>query len=132
MAITGAEVNRRELTANFTQQLISVLQANNTTLPAHAVEIISEEVDAVIKEQLANESLQKKMYLIYARYFSLEELQGLIAFNQSPIGIKANQVMPILMRESMSAAQTWSVEIGPLLSDKIRTRLEKEGVVIGP
>ena len=71
------------------------------------------------------------MYRIYDRYFTKQEIQGLIAFNRSTIGIKANRVMPVLMRESMSAAQEWSEEIGPLLSKKVTKRLKKEGITIG-
>jgi len=71
------------------------------------------------------------MYRIYARHFTLEEIEGLIEFNQSPVGIKANRVMPILMRESMNAAQQWSEEIGPIMSDCVMERLKAEGVLIG-
>ena len=115
----------------FSQQMISVLQANNTDLTPRSMEIIRSEVDAVVAEQLRNELLQQKMYRIYARYFTLKELQGLIEFNRSDIGRKASQVMPVLMRESMSAAQSWSEEIGPVLSTRVRKRLEQEGITIG-
>jgi len=71
------------------------------------------------------------MYRIYARHFTLEEIEGLIEFNQSPVGIKANRVMPILMRESMNAAQQWSEEIGPIMSNCVMERLKAEGVLIG-
>lgn len=131
LEITGAGISREEWTRTFTQQLVSVLQANNARLPERAVGYIEEEVDAVVAEQLQQEILQRKMYRIYARYFTLEEIQGLIEFNQSAIGAKANRVMPVLMRESVSAAQDWSVEIGPLLSERVRNRLAREGIPIG-
>lgn len=131
MRITGAQANRQELTNTFTQQLISVLQANNTTLDAGAVELIRGEVDAVVAEQLEKGLLQGRMYRIYARYFTLEELEGLIAFNRSDIGRKANRVMPLLMRESMSAAQAWSVELGPELTKRVQSRLAEHGISVG-
>ncbi len=131
LEVTGAQANRKELTRTFTGQLISVLQANNANLSNHAMSIIRDEVDAVVEEQLRSEALQMKMYRIYARYFTLEEIRGLIEFNRSPIGIKANRVMPILMRESMSAAQEWSEEIGPELSRRVTARLKNEGISIG-
>lgn len=131
LEITGAEADRTQLTRTFTQQLVSVLQANKTSLTSEAVEMIQEEVDQVVGEQLKTGVLQQKMYGIYARYFSLEEIQGLIAFNRSEIGRKANRVMPILMRESMTAAQEWSEEIGPELSRRVTRRLNQEGIRIG-
>lgn len=131
LTVTGAEANRQQLTRTFTQQLISVLQANNTRLTPEMADIIEEEVDIMVGQQLEAELLQEKMYAIYDRYFTLEDIEALIAFNQSPIGIKANRVMPVLMRESMLAAQQWSEEIGPELSDRVRKRLAEEGVEIG-
>jgi hypothetical protein len=131
LRMTGAEANREQLTNTFTQQLISVLQANNTRLTDRTKAVIRDEVEAVVTEQLRNEKLQRKMHRIYARYFTLEELEGLIEFNKSPIGRKANQVMPVLMRESVSAAQSWSEEIGPIMSQRVKERLAQEGVSIG-
>ncbi len=128
MAITGAEANQEQLTHTFSRQLITVLQANGMTPDERAITIIREEVDAVVGEQLDNSNLQDRMYRLYARYFTLEEINGLIEFNQSAIGAKANRVMPLLMRESMSAAQDWSEEIGPEISNRVRERLAEEGI----
>ncbi len=131
MAVTGAQANQRELADNFTQQMISVLRANEAILTEHAISIIGNEVTAVVKEQLDDEVLQEKMYRIYAQYFTLEELEGLITFNESPIGKKANRIMPVLMRESMTAAQQWSTEIGPLLTRRVLQKLRESDVDLG-
>ncbi|MBL6691319.1 MAG: DUF2059 domain-containing protein [Pseudomonadales bacterium] len=130
MAITGAEANRQQLTHTFTQQLITVLQANGISVNEQTTRIIRDEVKTVVDEQLENQRLQNKMYRLYARYFTLEEIEGLIAFNKSPKGTKANRVMPLLMRESMSAAQEWSEEIGPVISNRVRDRLTEQGISI--
>lgn len=130
MAITGAEANRQQLTRTFTQQLITVLEANGMVMSDRTIGIIRDEVDKVVGQELDNKRLQNKMYRIYARYFTLEEIQGLIEFNQSAIGKKANRVMPTLLRESMSAAQEWSEEIGPEMSKRVRDRLAAEGISI--
>jgi hypothetical protein len=131
LQITGAGVSREEWTRTFTQQMISVLKANNTDLDSHAETLIREEVDKVVADQMEREVLHHRMYKIYARYFTLQELQGLIEFNESPVGVKANRVMPILMRESMAAAQQWSVDISPELSARVMKRLDAEGISIG-
>ena len=130
MMITGAEANRQQLTHTFTQQLITVLQANGMAVNEPTANIIRDEVDRVVAEQLENQRLQTKMYRLYARYFTLEEIRGLIEFNRSAIGEKANRVMPLLMRESMSAAQEWSEEIGPVISNRVRDRLKENGISI--
>ncbi len=131
MEVTGAEANEEALARTFSQQLVSVLQANDITLSDKAIGIIEDEVGLVVAEQLADARLQNRMYAIYERYFTLEELEGLIAFNKSPIGRKANRVMPILMRESSAAAQAWSEEIGPELSQRVMRRLSASNVDLG-
>ena len=131
LEVTGAHADQKQLSRTFSLQFISVLRANNAVLSKTAIEIIEAEVKQVVAEQLANEVLQQKMYRIYAQYFTLEELEGLIAFNRSPTGIKANRVMPVLLRESMSAAQQWSEEIGPTLSRRIMARLKEENIDLG-
>ncbi len=128
LEVTGAEANHEQLTQNFAQQMITVLEANNLPVTDRIRAMIREEVDRFIRDQLDREILQQKMYRVYARYFSLAELEGLIAFNKTEIGRKANRVMPILMRESMTAAQSWSVEIGPELSARVKQRLADEGI----
>lgn len=90
-----------------------------------------QELTRTFTQQLKDKILQAKMYKIYARYFTLEDIEGLIEFNETPIGIKANRIMPILMQESINAAQQWSEEVGPIMSDRVMKRLKAEGVLIG-
>ena len=65
---------------------------SNPQLPDRAVQIVNDEVGRIVENAFNTESLQQEIYPIYARYFTLEELEGLIEFNKSPAGIKANQV----------------------------------------
>lgn len=131
MEITGARANQQALTETFARQMISVLQAGKTEITPEAVRIIREEVALMIAQELAAERLQNRMYKLYARYFTLDEINGLVEFNSSPIGMKANRVMPVLLRESMSAAQAWSEDIAPEMSARVKARLEAEGFQVG-
>ena len=128
--VTGAATNSEQYSQAFSQQLVSVLRMSNPDLPDAAVQIVNEEVGSMVEEAFSAESLQKEIYPIYARYFTLEELQGLIDFNKSPAGIKANQVMPQLMTESMKAAQMWSRAITPEISTRVLERFQEEGIEI--
>jgi len=60
MAITGAEANRQQLTHTFTQQLITVLQANGISINEQTTRIIRDEVKTVVDEQLENQRLQEE------------------------------------------------------------------------
>lgn len=128
--VTGAATNGEQYARAFSQQLVSVLRMSNPELSAKAVEIINDEVGKQVRAAFSSESLQQEIYPIYARYFTLEELNGLLAFNKSPAGIKANQVMPQLMAESMQAAQVWSRTITPQISTKVLERFQAEGIEV--
>ena len=131
LKITGAQADSAQLTKSLSQQLIGVLRANNTQLSNEDMEMITHEVGAVVGEQLTNEVLQKKIYRVYARYFTLEDIQSLIEFNKSPAGRKANRVMPTLMRETKSETNTWVEEVAPEITRRVSEKLKQEGIRVG-
>jgi hypothetical protein len=130
ITVTGAATNSEQYSKAFSQQLVSVLRMSNPELSEDAVEIVNQEVGRTVREAFSAESLQQEIYPIYAHYFTLEELHGLLSFNKSPAGIKANQVMPQLMAESMQAAQLWSRAITPQISRRVLERFQKEGIQV--
>jgi len=130
MAVTGAAANASQFSQAFTQQMTAVLRVSNPDISERALEIVQEEVAKVVAEELQNESLQSQIYPLYARYFTLDELQGLVAFNKSPVGQKANAVMPQLIEQSLIAGQEWSRQVQPLMSERILNRFREEGITI--
>jgi hypothetical protein len=132
MQVTGAEANTEQFSSAFTHQIVSVLRTRNPELSAKAIAIVGEEVAKVVAEELANESLQLQIFPIYAKYFTLQELQALIEFNKSATGIKANKVMPMLMGESMNAAEVWTQYVAPRVSERVLKRFKDEGISILP
>jgi hypothetical protein len=62
---------------------------------------------------------------IYDKYFTEEEIRQLITFYKTPTGQKIISTMPSVMKEAMTAGQTWGKEI----SDKILKRLKEKGYV---
>lgn len=60
---------------------------------------------------------------IYAKHFTQEEIQGLIAFYDTPLGKKMITKMPIIQQESMKAGQKW----GEDLSKKVLKEIEING-----
>ena len=127
---TGAATNSEQYARAFSQQLISVLKISNPNLSQRAINIVREEVNSTVVAAFQNESLQKEIYPIYAKYFTIEELEGLIAFNRSPAGQKANRVMPQLINESTLAAQVWARSMSPQISHRVLQRFSDEGIEV--
>jgi uncharacterized protein len=49
---------------------------------------------------------------IYGRYFSAEDIKGLIQFYQTPVGQKAALVFPQVTAETTAAGQKWGESLG--------------------
>jgi uncharacterized protein len=63
------------------------------------------------------------MYIdLYDKYFTNEEIKGLIQFYESPVGRKAIEVLPAITQESMKHG----MEVGSVVGQKALDRLVRE------
>ena len=63
------------------------------------------------RAQATPQSLVALVIPIYDRHFSDEDLKGLIAFYESPLGKKAVAVLPQVVAESQEAGGQWGQEL---------------------
>ena len=70
--------------------------------------------------------LEEGYVSLYDRNFTTTELQGLMAFYESPIGKRFLEVQPVLTREGLAMGQEWGARIG---ADVGRT-LSGEGTMV--
>lgn len=61
---------------------------------------------------------------VYEEAFSLEDLQGLVAFYRSPIGRRLIEAQPTLVQASMEVGERWGAQLG----GEVGEELQKEGV----
>ena len=67
---------------------------------------------AIMTEELRKADLSRIAPELYDKYFTNEEIKGLIAFYESPLGQKTIQVLPALSAESMSRGQKVGEQAG--------------------
>jgi uncharacterized protein len=85
-------------------------------------------------DQLVPRFLQRKGELIdqiaalYATELTLQELNAIIAFYKSPVGLKFAGVQPKIVRESMVLGQRWGERIGAEIEQQARQELRRRGV----
>lgn len=65
---------------------------------------------------------------IYAKRFTLPELQKINAFYDTPQGKKLAQQLPDITKESMEVGQQW----GGLVGAKIQMKLKAKGIDLAP
>ncbi len=119
----------KQLTDLFVQQMEGSLRAANPDVDPRAFKIISEEVNGLIdQEVVAGGVLTEPMHEIYSKYYSVEELKQIVAFNKTPLGQKILKVTPAITQEGMKAGQAYGQALAPRLQEKVMARFQKEGI----
>jgi hypothetical protein len=110
-------------------QIIDVWRKDKKKLTPRAIEIIKEQMSAVINEQISNEQAFFSYFVpIYDRYYTHNEIKGLLSFYDSELGRKSIQVMPSIMDECMAAGEKWGQAITPIVVERIIKKFEAEGI----
>ena len=131
MEMTKALDMGLQMSQTMTSQLTNVLSKTNPEIPKEKYVLLQEVVDSVIEEQVRGEGgFIEKLIPVYHRYYTNEDLEGLIAFYQTSLGKKTIDVMPNLMQDSVTAGQLWGQQLGPLVINKLKVEFEKEGYTL--
>jgi hypothetical protein len=73
--------------------------------------------------------IRDRLIALYAKYFTREEVRGLIAFYESDLGRKAVSNLPSLMREGGEIGQRWAQDSLPTIMQTLQARLKAEGLI---
>lgn len=126
--VTGALAIGRQMSATFVNELGKAIRANNPNVPKRVTDALPEEVDRIIAERMP--ALIELYVPLYDRYFTEEDLAGMIAFYKTEVGKKTIQVMPHLVRDSMQAGMQWGQSLGPVLTQRLRERFKADQIKI--
>lgn len=99
------------------QVLDQMLESFKTTLPDVPAEFWTEamkEFDPAV--------LVERTVPIYDRHFTHQEIQGLIAFYETPLGRKTISVLPAITQESFEIGQQWGLEIANKVQERLKAR----------
>jgi len=119
------------------EKLVEAMQFDKSinAMMAQLIESYSQKYPNVPKEywtqfqkKMNPKEFQKKLTPVYLKYYTEEDLDGLITFYNSPIGKKSIEVMPFVMRDAMEIGEEWGQEI----SKKVIADLEKENYLSPP
>ncbi len=128
--LTGMAGMVRQMMGTMAEQFVSTLRRRSPDIPEGAIVIVRKDTEEVMSSHIEGPGgLVDRVVPIYDKYFTGEELKGLIAFYQSPLGRKVIAAMPLLMQESMAAGREWGKGLAPLLLQRIRADLEQGGYI---
>lgn len=134
-----AEIEKLLLTTNALQlgqqfstamvaHLTKTLRTKHTNVPQKALDILPQEINAVISENIP--ALKKILINIYAQHFTLDELKGLNQFYSTDLGRKVISTLPSVLQESMAAGKKWGPTLAPEIERRIQARFKKEDLTL--
>lgn len=76
-------------------------------------------------ETRTDDFVAERLVPIYDQYLTHEDIKGLIAFYESPLGAKLLSVMPQMSQESMRAGQAWGKEFAETVHQRLTAQGDK-------
>lgn len=125
LAATGAARQFEVMVPLISQQLENAFV---NFKPDHATEI--KEVFRLIPEKFVQrkDELLNDVAQAYADKLTAEELNEIVKFYKTPVGLKFVQTQPELMQQTMKLGQAWSRKIGKEIEQEVRKTLKDRGV----
>ena len=77
------------------------------------------------RSEVNTEELIDLVAPVYARHFTVDEMQQLIQFYKTPVGKKLVQKLPVISSESMAAGQKWGFQLGMRIAQKLAAQQNK-------
>jgi len=106
-------------------QLIVYAQKKSPGLPAAAYTALDKEIRTTFRK--AAGQLKDATIAIYAKFFSLAEINAIGTFYATPTGRKMAQILPFLVQENVKAGQSWGQKYGQIAFDRWMARMRREG-----
>lgn len=126
--MTGALDISKQMSAAVVNQMSNVFRQARPDMPSQVMAVMSDEINVVISENIG--TFKDVAIPIYHKNFTAEEVKGMIEFYSTDLGKKTIRVMPSLLNESMQAGQQWGQSLGPIIDQRIRARLKREGYTL--
>lgn len=118
----------QQFSTDMVTHLTKTLRTKHTNVPQKALDILPEEINAVISENIP--ALKKILVNIYAQHFTLDELKELNQFYSTNLGRKIISTLPSVLQELMAAGKKWGPTLAPEIERRIQARFKKENITL--
>lgn len=123
----GAGDMAEQIGAVMSQQMITGIRRQNPDLSPEQASVISEVVIGQMRRILSDPEYLDGITGIYARHFTQQELQDLVAFYSSPLGEKIVSTQSQIAQESMLLAQQLMTRYTAGIQAELQERLQALG-----
>ena len=123
--------NMAELVGNaVAQQLANNLRAADPSISPKAFRIIEEETSKIFTNPATVNGLMERLMPVFAKYYTDQDVRGMIAFYKTPLGQKMIRTTPKVAQASLQIGEAWGRELAPKLVKNIQARFKQEGIKV--
>lgn len=99
------------------KQMLSMYKQNYSNVEANVWNEMEQEFAKTSLDDLTD-----MLVPVYSKYMTIDYLEELITFYETPIGKKFAQNTPLIMQESMQIGQQWGMKIGHEFEKKMKEK----------
>lgn len=132
MEITGSMKLGEQVGNAVSTQIVESMRAQQPDTPQRTLDIVLEVTRKHMNKFMSDPATLDGLIDIYARHFTQEEIQAVVAFYKTPAGAKLAAETPALTTESMQFTQGRMATIVPAMQQELIQRLQAENLVPRP
>ncbi|URW80940.1 DUF2059 domain-containing protein [Xiashengella succiniciproducens] len=99
------------------KQMFSVFKQQQSNVPTEIWNDLEKEMNKTSMDDLIS-----MLIPVYSKHLTIEDLNELIKFYESPVGQKYAEKNPLIMQESMQVGQHWGQKIGMEFVNKLKEK----------
>jgi len=127
--LTGAFRIGQIYSSKIVRQMNDVLRKARPDIPSDLMDLVPKAVDEVIASEMTGVGGFADLVVdVYQRHFRHDDVRGLIAFYETPLGRKLSEELPAMTQESMEAGMKWGTSIAPKIQERVKQRFRERGV----
>ncbi len=116
----------QQMSGLYVAEITKSIKNAQPNVQQKALDVLPGVISGVIEENMP--SLKQIFIVLFDKHYSLEDIQQLTQFYQSPVGQKLLAVQPQLMQDSVQAGARWGQAMSPEIQRRVKERLAQEGV----
>lgn len=116
----SADEISNQIITSYLQQITAVIKQSEPDISPETLQEIAITVATAVQQQIVEQDKYKAMiYPIYDRYFTEQELQKIIEFNQTDFGKKLLNVVPLVFSQHQHVFSELSLDLAPEVNKRI-------------
>jgi hypothetical protein len=129
MDITGASARAAQLASAVSDAFLNGLRQTQQSVPPRLIGVVRDVLNSEFELAFNGPEIKDKQVALYAKYFTHEDVKGMLAFYQTDLGKKTIAAMPSITREGVAIGQQWAEAQMPRVLEVLETRLKSEGLL---